>query len=741
MDDTHSLANHLQFGPDGWLYGAAGSTSTCKIKNPANPKEVIEFQQGIWRYHPKTKQFELFSEGGGNTYGLDFDRHGQVIAGTNWGGFGMLHQMQGAYYVKGFSKHGPLHNPHTYGYFDHIPYTGFKGGHVTCGGIIYQGDTYPKEYQDQYIAANLLSNAIYWHKIEPFQSSFKARHGGDMIEANDTWFRPVDVMEGPDGCVYVVDFYDKRAAHLDPVDNWDKTNGRIYRIEYQGGPKYPAFDLRQKTTAELAELLKHPNVWWRREARQLIVDRGDKSVQPRLRQWLLTEKGQLALESLWTLYSSGGWMERDFDYVGTHENEYVRAWAIRYLIDDGVIPEQTLRELEQIGNRERNPIVLAQLACSAKRMEPNVAIDIATELLNNPVSAEDPQLPLLIWWAMESANSRDTTDTVRFPFPQNPKLQDFFVERTARRFMSGGITRGLQRIGDLYGLASSSEANITPFLRGIATALQAHPLNAVPPALRGPLANLRRTKPKDLLLLEVLARMNDEPARSDLREIVANSKASDADRVKAADLLRQVRDAKAKELFISELATGKSDALRIGILGGLEAFDDPKIGELILSAYSTYSTAVKNRAIQLLISRPVWALPLFQAIDAGKFPKANMTIDHARAAVGLGDKYVTALVEKHFGKLAPATAGEKQARISWLNVALSREKGADPLRGKVHFAKLCASCHQLHGEGGKVGPDLTTADRKNRGYMLAQNCRSFRVYSSRIRGAERVDRR
>jgi putative membrane-bound dehydrogenase-like protein len=147
--------------------------------------------------------------------------------------------MQGAYYVKGFSKHGPLHNPNTYGYFDHIPYTGFKGGHVTCGGIIYQGNTYPKEYQDQYIAANLLSNAVYWHKIEPFQSSFKAKHGGDLIEANDTWFRPVDVQEGPDGCVYVVDFYDKRAAHLDPVDNWDKTNGRIYRIEYKGGPTTP----------------------------------------------------------------------------------------------------------------------------------------------------------------------------------------------------------------------------------------------------------------------------------------------------------------------------------------------------------------------------------------------------------------------------------------------------------------------------------------------------------------------
>lgn len=728
MDDTHSLANHLQFGPDGWLYGAAGSTSTCKIKNPAwrpgsmDPliPEFIEFQQGIWRYHPKTKQFELFSEGGGNTYGLDFDRNGQVIAGTNWGGFAMLHQMQGAYYVKGFSKHGPLHYPHTYGYFDHVPYTGFKGGHVTCGGIIYQGDTYPKEYQGQYIAANLLSNAIYWHKMESVQSSFKAQHGGELIEANDTWFRPVDLLEGPDGCVYVVDFYDKRAAHLDPVDNWDKTNGRIYRIEYKGGPPYPSFDLRKKTTAELAELLKHPNVWWRREARQLIIDRDDKSVHPKLRQWLLNEKGQLALESLWTLYSSSGWMERDFDYVGTHDNDYVRAWAIRFLIDDGIIPEQTLAELTRMAARERNPAVLAQLACSAKRMEPTIGITIADTLLENPVSANDAQLPLLIWWAMESANTRDTTDSVRFRFPQNPKLQDFFVERTARRFMSGNITRGLQRIGDLYNLTTSSGGSITPFLRGIATALQAHPLNEIPPALRSPLAELRKTMPRDLLLLEVRARMNDDSARTTLREIVADGKVSDADRVKAAELLRQVRDPKAKELFLAELASGKSDAVRTGVLAGLETYDDPKIGETILAAYPDYTPAVKKRAIQLLISRPVWALPLFQAVEAGKFPKADITIDHARTAVGLGDKDVTTLVEKQFGKLAPATAGEKQARIASLITTLGREKGTDAARGKVLFTKICAACHQLHGEGGKVGPDLTTADRKNRGYMLTQ---------------------
>src|SRR5262249_33467342 len=109
------------------------------------------------------------------------------------------------------------------------------------------------------------------------------------------------------------------------------------------------------------------------------------------------------------------------------------------------------------------------------------------------------------------------TDTVRFPY-KNGKLADFFNERVARRLMSENITRGRERIGTLFGLTTGAKDDINPVLRGVATALQAHPVDSVPPALRGPLDQLRRQKPKDLLVLEVLARMKDAPARATLRE-------------------------------------------------------------------------------------------------------------------------------------------------------------------------------------------------------------------------------
>lgn len=723
IEDSHSLANSLQWGPDGWLYGAAGSTSTCKIANPANPKEVVEFQQGIWRYHPKTKRFELFSEGGGNTYGLDFDRNGQAIAGTNWGGFACLHQMQGAYYVKGFSKHGPLHNPYTYGYFDHVPYSGFKGGHVTCGGVLYDADVYPEEYRGQYIAANLLSNAVYWHKLDAHKSSFKASHGGDLLTTDDTWFRPVDLMLGPDGCIYVADWYDKRAAHLDPVDSWHKTSGRIYRIEYKGGPKYPTLDLRKKSTADLAELLKSPNKWYRNEARRLIAERGaagDTSVHAKLRKWLLTEKGQLALEALWALASSGGWAEGDFVNVGEHPNEYVRAWVIRLIGDDETASESTLDALGRIAAAERSYAVVAQAACSARRFSPQQEANIIANLMENPLLSDDPILAMLTWWGLESSNRRDTTDTVRFPYPvaPNQKLADFFNERVARRLMSGNIARGTIRIGTLFELTLGANDDIAPVLRGIATALQAHPQNEVLPVLRAPLDLLRMQRPKDLLVLEVLARMKDAPARTALRDLVKDASIGEGNRIRAINLLREVRDPRSEEFFLEEFGLIKSDTLRVALLGGLEAFEHPSVGEKVLAGYADYSPAVKKRAIQMLLTRPAWTAQLLKQWEAGKIPKADVTIDHARAAVKLDDKAVTATVTKHFGSLAASTAGEKQARIGGLNIALGKEKG-DAGRGKPLFVKHCAACHQLHGEGGKVGPDLTTADRKNRMYLLA----------------------
>jgi len=301
MEDAHSVANSLTWGPDGWLYGCQGSTVTASIRG-------IEFQQGVWRYHPTTKEFELFCEGGGNSWGLDFDATGRLFYSTNYGGHVLLHGLQGGNFVKSFAKHGALHNPHAYGYFDHAPHASFKGGHVTVGGIVYQGDAFPESLRGKYVAGDLLGHGVYWHNITPRGTTVQTSHGGELLQSSHSWFAPTDVTMGPDGAIYVTDWHDARTAHPDPDADWDRSNGRIYRIAPKSHPRRDVIDFATLSVDELLKLHDHSSQWFVRHARQELVRRADISLQPALLERAERSNDEhRALEALWTLASLGRW--------------------------------------------------------------------------------------------------------------------------------------------------------------------------------------------------------------------------------------------------------------------------------------------------------------------------------------------------------------------------------------------------------------------------------------------------
>src|SRR5690606_30887237 len=114
LEDTHAVANSLAWGPDGWIYGAMGSTTTAKVSS-GTTKDVRFEGQCIWRYHPEDDVFEVFAEGGGNTFSLEFDRVGRLFSGTNHGNTRGMFYPQGSYGEKNFGKHGPLTNPYAFG--------------------------------------------------------------------------------------------------------------------------------------------------------------------------------------------------------------------------------------------------------------------------------------------------------------------------------------------------------------------------------------------------------------------------------------------------------------------------------------------------------------------------------------------------------------------------------------------------------------------------------------------------
>ncbi|HLN30529.1 MAG TPA: PVC-type heme-binding CxxCH protein [Gemmataceae bacterium] len=713
MEDAHAFANSLQWGPDGWLYGAQGSTVTANIRG-------ISFQQGIWRYHPITREFELFAEGGGNTWGLDFDPHGNIFASTNYGHSALLHQVQGAYYIKGFSKHGELHNPYAFGYFDHVPYKGFKGGHVTIGGIVYQGGSFPKQFNNTFIAANVLSNAIYWHVLETQGSSFTAHFGGDLLIANDTWFRPVDCLVGPDGSLYIADWYDKRANHVDPVDNWDRTNGRIYKIEAKGTPPAEGLPLRKRTSMELLGLLSHRNDWYVHEARRLLAERRDPTVIPILRKMILENRGQLALEALWALYVSGGFDDGLAQELLCHTNPDVRAWTVRLLGDARKVSPALQARLVVLARSESQCTVRNQLACTCKRLPGKDALPIVFELLQRSEDVSDPQIPLLLWWALEDKADSDRERILAlFDAPSawhNPLVRKFIVSRLSRRYMAAGSAADLTACSRLLAVAPGP-AEIDLVISGMDQALQGHRLRNVPAELAGQIADLLSRRGADLTLLRLGLRMDIAQAYERAIQVISDPKAPAGKRISLIDVLGQLGKPECVPILLQLLRGPEATSVRAAVLTALQPFPDARIAEQVLAMYPQLPPDLRPRAQTLLCGRLASARDFLRAVDRGRIDAKEVPFDQLRRIMLHNDEELNQLVQKHWGSVGKETAGAKRARINSIKHMLGMAPG-DLANGKQLFQKTCATCHTLFGEGNKIGPELTGADRKDLEFLV-----------------------
>lgn len=730
MEDSHAFANSLTWGPDGWLYGAQGSTVTANIRG-------IEFQQGIWRYHPLTKEFELFAEGGGNTWGLDFDARGEILAGTNFDEK-MLHQVQGAYYLKNFGKHGALHNPYTYGYFGHVPYSGYRGPHLSSGGIVYHGGAFPASFTGTYIFANVLDHAVYWASLTPQGSSFSAAFGGPLLKTDDELFRPVDCELGPDGAVYVADWCDKRATHLDPLDTWDRSNGRIYRIQSQnpnspGGstlnPGQPGFDPQKLSSNQLMDLLDEPNVWFARQARLLLAERRDPSVLPRLRKQIFDNQNpRLALQSLWALYVSGGFDEAFGQDLLKHPNENVRAWTVRLLGDPRKVSHKTRTALVGIAGKDKSPIVRAQLACSAKRLPGEDALPIVAELLGRDEDVNDPHLPMLIWWAIED-KAVTHRERVMELFAgavlwRRPIVQKFILERLARRYADEGGEKGLATCAQLLERAPDAAANQI-VLQGMEQALAGRIVPAAPTELRDWFAKAWPSHSNDLAYVRLGLRLGDAQASAVAMKMLGDEAVQESVAVSLIEILGQSEAPRFVSLCLALMENAKSGKVREAALAALRHYPRDRTAERLLGVYPGLDRRLQSLALNLLSSRPSWARLLMAAVNAGRIEAKDVTLDNLRQIAAAQDPVLDQQIEKRWGKIQPDSPDEKRNTINSLKLLLipsgtvGRETKGNFAEGKKVFQTTCANCHKLFGEGNSVGPDLTSADRKSVDSLLA----------------------
>lgn len=733
MEDAHSVANSLTWGPDGWLYGCQGSTVTATIRG-------IEFQQGVWRYHPVSRKFELFCEGGGNSWGLDFDRTGNLFYSTNYGNYVLLHGVQGGYFVKSFAKHGALHNDYAYGYFNHVPHKDFRGGHVTVGGIVYQGDSFPESFRGKYIAGDLLGHGVYWHQFESHGSTVRTAHGGELLQSGDPWFAPTDVTMGPDGAVYVADWHDARTAHPDPDAKWDKSNGRIVRITAKGTERAEPIDFSKLKTDELLKLHNHHSQWYVRKARMELAYRCRKSskaeidadaVRQRMRLLATTAEGDVAaLEALWTLSVVGGFDESFARAMLDSPHAAVRSWTVRLLGDSGEISDTMAHVLDKFAEQESDVHVRQQLACTARRLPAHQAVPIVNANINRDIDNDDPYLPLLWWWAVEqhSISGRDEV-LRRFVRPTLWKSQlgrDFLLPRLIRRYASEATPNGLTSMVKLLQAAPNDEARRhlwSAILQGwkeqpataataeFSVAVQAHHFSRM-------VFDAWTTAPSDLVLTELAVTLRHrapfDAAMRDAFEPCTDEKR----RVALLNLLAGTKDSTLLEPALTLIKSHQPAATRQAALRVVARFDNPHITNSLMELLSKQAMAGFHSQIHsILLARASSARVLLSAVDSGKIKPDSIPLEQVRRVAVLGDEKLNSIVAKHWGQLRSSSPGEKLAEVRRLNNDLNAGSG-NLASGKLLYKRHCSACHTLFGEGTKLGPDLTTANRKDRNFLL-----------------------
>ncbi|MGV3773110.1 MAG: PVC-type heme-binding CxxCH protein [Verrucomicrobiales bacterium] len=579
-ENAHAVANSLQWGPDGWLYGTHGSAVASKIRD-------IEFQQGIWRFHPKKKKFELFSEGGENAWGLDFDQDGQAIAGVNSRDGVALHHVQGGYHRKNVEKYGGWRNPYTYGFLGPIPYKDYEAGGIASGGIIYRGGLFPSEFKNSYIAANLMGSTVNWHKFTRDGSTYKAEPGGSLIDARDPSFRPVDCALGPDGAVYVADCYGRPANLLDHDGNSDRSKGRIYRLAPKGTRASYSFDLHELSTVELVAELPNKNNWFVRESRRLLAERADRSIGSILHRltWQ-RENHQLAVEAFWTLtLTSPQWRDSAHDFLH-HYSPTIRAWAIRLLADEALLTPRIAGEFLKTSQSEVTPQVRSQLAaCLGKIADKKLAVRIIFNLLEHDMDANDQHIPLLLWWALEPLLTQEP-DAVIDQFESGGRwktamMRSTILERIGRRLSAGNEALPLTVLARLYDLAPSLQeidiltVGVEKGFRGFGNDREKR---ANPLAKTVALLWSEKQTSQPLLRLNIRAG-NNEAINMALKQL-KEGRGSEADRIAIIEAFSG-RDELAQNIAIlrSIMEGNSSDSLKKAALSALHEVNEPAKGE------------------------------------------------------------------------------------------------------------------------------------------------------------------
>jgi putative membrane-bound dehydrogenase-like protein len=761
--DTHELPNSLTWGPDGWLYGLNGVFNRSVIKQDG---KTFDFTCALFRIHPKTKKFEIFCEGTSNPWGLAFNENGDAFVSACvidhlW------HLTETGYY----QRQGGPYPPFTWKIGSIVKHRHQKAAY--CGLCWFDSDAYPPEYREKLYMGNIHGGAINCDQLEKDGSTYSAKPGlspgtavpgaagSNFLVANDAWFMPVSQKVGPDGCMYILDWYDRyhcyQDANRDPA-GIDRLRGRLYRVVYKEAyTPATTFDMSKETDGDLIKRLRSINIFDRETAQRILTERcaralkrydlqtftyGAFGLSAELQKLALDETAlrKTRLHAFWIVVGS-----RTFDgeFLGKmfiHKDATFRAIGVRaagsrqyFNFEEHAGYEKLLKLV-----KDSSPDVQLQLAIAIRKLRHTaegkddfVSADAMPVLLDVLTHCGDDKLiPHIVWQNLHPLLEKDG---------------DRFLTLAAKIDLakSPGLAKVLPRAIDrILGNPSGDPAAVIKFLEPMTgpdmgsktaslclNALTAKVQNGeiAEPALdklKKGLAPLLpkfmmpgRTSTMDAALLS--ATLGDAEGIVTAKSLFERGKVESI-RLRSLDALLVGRPAELKDGIPAALGNEIPDmpTFRGQVLGKLGKLNDPWVAATVLDLYPKFTPDEQARSIELLTQRPAWAKSLFKEIADKKISKDVVNINQARRLLGLKDAELTKLVEKHWGTPRNSRDPDRERVVAQMRELYKKTPG-DAKAGIAVFKKLCAHCHKIYGEGVEVGPDLTSNGRSDFDQLLS----------------------
>lgn len=723
LQDTHELLNGFAWGPDGWLYMTHGVFTYSNVKDPNDPTDNgVKINAAVARYHPRSNRFEVFAEGTSNPWGIDFDRYGNAFI-TACVIDHLFHIVQGGEYVR---QAGTPSNPYTYELLPSI----VKHKHqkaAYAGVCVYQGDNFPAEYRGNVFMGNIHGNCINRDQLFPNGSSWRAEPLPDFLTTSDGWFRPVSAQVGPDGALWIMDWYDKYPCYQNAVadpEGVDREHGRIWRVVYVGKEKAKTLpshthgmNLAQASTADLLKLLEHPNVWHRRTAQRLLSERRDAKAVPALKKTLVNGKTlEARLAALWTLHASGQLDERTLDSLLRDPTPSIRAWTARISAE---LQESGPRLQQLFQDAELSVVAAAAEAiCRHQQFNRNVLVlPPIGSVAARPGIERDPHLPFLIWRAVErTAATHPAVLWEKLATEQNASpLVQMLLRKTMRRIADTNRPDLLnEAVRFLNGVRNDSLA--VAAMQGLLESKSTvKPSATTSEALGKLIANSNaevRSAAKRLAAL-----WGDSAAAEVLLTLLNDPNAVEAQRREGITAARQIKTDAARDALLAALS---HENLRLEIIQALGEVGGDAVPDALLARWKDFSPGARRATLDVLVSRPAWAIALLQSVAQTSALGAPTLADLHPSMIRTLARYDEPLLREWFQRVIG-----RYRETDTDKAKLIAEKRQVVLRGEVNFQvgrelarRNCLNCHMLNGEGATVGPDLTGVGRSTLDALL-----------------------